>query len=125
MPKSLTGDVAIVGGALAGLATGIGLARRGLPVDVFEQNAGEERGGTGLGVDRTLITETMGVDAHVDGITRALPVVGEGAAVGRSGEPPGGPAFEPFRSTMRRAWCPTAAECSRVLPRRGISCVQP
>jgi 2-polyprenyl-6-methoxyphenol hydroxylase-like FAD-dependent oxidoreductase len=78
MPKSLTGDVAIVGGSLAGLATGIGLARRGLPVDVFEQNAGEERGGTGLGVDRTLITETTGVDAHVDGITPALPVVDEG-----------------------------------------------
>jgi 2-polyprenyl-6-methoxyphenol hydroxylase-like FAD-dependent oxidoreductase len=72
MPKSLTGDVAIVGGSLAGLATGIGLARRGLPVDVFEQNAGEERGGTGLGVDRILITETTGVDARVDGLTHAL-----------------------------------------------------
>jgi 2-polyprenyl-6-methoxyphenol hydroxylase-like FAD-dependent oxidoreductase len=78
MPKSLTGDVAIVGGSLAGLATGIGLARQGLPVDVFEQNAGEERGGTGLGVDRTLITETTGVDARVDGLTRALPVIDEG-----------------------------------------------
>ena len=78
MPKSLTGDIAIVGGSLAGLATGIGLARRGLPVDVFEQNAGEERGGTGLGVDRSLITETTGVDARVDGLTHALPVVDEG-----------------------------------------------
>ena len=78
MTKSLTGDVAIVGGSLAGLATGIGLARRGLPVNVFEQNAGEERGGTGLGVDRTLITETTGVDARVDGLTHALPVVDDG-----------------------------------------------
>ena len=78
MPKSLTGDIAIVGGSLAGLATGIGLARRGLPVNVFEQNAGEERGGTGLGVDRSLITETTGVDARVDGLTHALPVVDEG-----------------------------------------------
>jgi 2-polyprenyl-6-methoxyphenol hydroxylase-like FAD-dependent oxidoreductase len=76
--KSLTGDVAIVGGSLAGLATAIGLARRGLPVDVFEQNTGEERGGTGLGVDRTLISETTGVDARIDGITHALPVVDEG-----------------------------------------------
>jgi 2-polyprenyl-6-methoxyphenol hydroxylase-like FAD-dependent oxidoreductase len=78
MTKSLTGDVAIVGGSLAGLATGIGLARQGLPVDVFEQNTGEERGGTGLGVDRTLITQTTGVDARVDGLTHALPVVDEG-----------------------------------------------
>jgi 2-polyprenyl-6-methoxyphenol hydroxylase-like FAD-dependent oxidoreductase len=38
--KSLTGDVAIVGGSLAGLATGIGLARRGVLVNVFEQNSG-------------------------------------------------------------------------------------
>jgi 2-polyprenyl-6-methoxyphenol hydroxylase-like FAD-dependent oxidoreductase len=78
MPKSLTGNVAIVGGSLAGLAVAIGLARQGIPVDVFEQNAGEERGGTGLGIDRALITETTGVDAHVDGLTRALPVVNEG-----------------------------------------------
>jgi len=78
MTKSLAGDVAIVGGSLAGLATGIGLARAGLPVNVFEQNSGEERGGTGLGVDRILITETTGVDARVDGLTPALPVVDEG-----------------------------------------------
>jgi 2-polyprenyl-6-methoxyphenol hydroxylase-like FAD-dependent oxidoreductase len=78
MTKSLTGNVAIVGGSLAGLATGIGLARRGIPVDVFEQNTGEERGGTALGVDRGLITETTGVDARIDGITPALPVVDEG-----------------------------------------------
>jgi 2-polyprenyl-6-methoxyphenol hydroxylase-like FAD-dependent oxidoreductase len=74
----LTGDVAIIGGSLAGLATGIGLARRGILVNVFEQNTGEERGGTGLGVDRALITETTGVDARVDGITPALPVVDDG-----------------------------------------------
>jgi 2-polyprenyl-6-methoxyphenol hydroxylase-like FAD-dependent oxidoreductase len=45
---------------------------------VFEQNSGEERGGTGLGVDRTLLGETTGVDARVDGLTHALPVVDEG-----------------------------------------------
>jgi 2-polyprenyl-6-methoxyphenol hydroxylase-like FAD-dependent oxidoreductase len=78
LTKSLSGDVAIVGGSLAGLATGIGLARRGTRVNVFEQNSGEERGGTGLGVDRTLISETTGVDARVDGLTHALPVVDEG-----------------------------------------------
>jgi 2-polyprenyl-6-methoxyphenol hydroxylase-like FAD-dependent oxidoreductase len=78
MKKPLSGDVAIVGGSLAGLATGIGLARRGIPVNVFEQNSGEERGGTGLGVDRILITETTGVDAHVAGLTPELPVVDEG-----------------------------------------------
>jgi 2-polyprenyl-6-methoxyphenol hydroxylase-like FAD-dependent oxidoreductase len=78
MPRSLAGNVALVGGSLAGLATAIGLARRGMPVDVFEQNAGEERGGTGLGIERDLITATTGVDAHVDGITSALPVVNEG-----------------------------------------------
>jgi 2-polyprenyl-6-methoxyphenol hydroxylase-like FAD-dependent oxidoreductase len=78
MPRSLAGNVALVGGSLAGLATAIGLARRGMPVNVFEQNVGEERGGSGLGVDLDLITETTGVDAHVDGITPALPVVNEG-----------------------------------------------
>jgi 2-polyprenyl-6-methoxyphenol hydroxylase-like FAD-dependent oxidoreductase len=78
LTKSLIGDVAIVGGSLAGLATGIGLARREIPVNVFEQNSGEDRGGTGLGVERTLITETTGVDARVDGLTHALPVVDEG-----------------------------------------------
>jgi 2-polyprenyl-6-methoxyphenol hydroxylase-like FAD-dependent oxidoreductase len=78
MPKSLAGKVAIVGGSLAGLATAIGLARRGIPVNVFEQNTGEERGGSGLGVDLDLITGTTGVDARVDGLTRALPVVNEG-----------------------------------------------
>jgi 2-polyprenyl-6-methoxyphenol hydroxylase-like FAD-dependent oxidoreductase len=78
MPRSLAGNVALVGGSLAGLATAIGLARRGIPVNVFEQNAGEERGGTGLGIERDLITATTGVDAHVDGITGALPVVNEG-----------------------------------------------
>jgi 2-polyprenyl-6-methoxyphenol hydroxylase-like FAD-dependent oxidoreductase len=71
----LRGDVAIIGGSLAGLATGIGLARRGIPVNVFEQNSGEERGGTGLGVERDLIAETTGVDPRIDGITHALPVV--------------------------------------------------
>jgi len=78
MSKALSGDVAIVGGSLAGLAAGIGLARSGLSVTVFEQAAGEERGGTGLGVERALISETTGVDASVDGVTRALPVVNEG-----------------------------------------------
>jgi 2-polyprenyl-6-methoxyphenol hydroxylase-like FAD-dependent oxidoreductase len=78
MPNSLAGNVAIVGGSLAGLATAIGLARQGLPVNVFEQNAGEERGGSGLGVELALITRTTGVDARVDGLTHALPVVNEG-----------------------------------------------
>jgi 2-polyprenyl-6-methoxyphenol hydroxylase-like FAD-dependent oxidoreductase len=78
MTKSRFGEVAIVGGSLAGLATGIGLARRGVRVKVFEQNSGEERGGTGLGVDRALISETTGVDARVLGLTHALPVVDEG-----------------------------------------------
>jgi 2-polyprenyl-6-methoxyphenol hydroxylase-like FAD-dependent oxidoreductase len=78
MPKLLAGNVAIVGGSLAGLATAIGVARRGIPVNVFEQNTGEERGGSGLGVDRALITDTTGVDAGVDSLTRALPVVNEG-----------------------------------------------
>jgi 2-polyprenyl-6-methoxyphenol hydroxylase-like FAD-dependent oxidoreductase len=78
MTQSLSGNVAIVGGSLAGLATGIGLARRGIPVNVFEQHTGEERGGTGLGVERDLIAETTGVDPRIDGITHALPVVDDG-----------------------------------------------
>src|ERR1700722_695306 len=76
--KSLSGNVAIVGGSLAGLATGIGLARGGIPVNVFEQNSGEERGGSGLGVERDLIAATTGVDPRIRGVTHALPVVDDG-----------------------------------------------
>jgi 2-polyprenyl-6-methoxyphenol hydroxylase-like FAD-dependent oxidoreductase len=83
----LAGNVAIVGGSLAGLAAGVGLARRGIPVNVFEQNTGEERGGSGLGVELTLISETTGVDASVDGLTHALPVVNEVSATHRHGWP--------------------------------------
>jgi 2-polyprenyl-6-methoxyphenol hydroxylase-like FAD-dependent oxidoreductase len=72
------GDVAIVGGSLAGLATGIGIARLGLPVRVFEQFSGEERGGTGLGVERSLISRLTGVDATGGGSASELPVVNEG-----------------------------------------------
>jgi 2-polyprenyl-6-methoxyphenol hydroxylase-like FAD-dependent oxidoreductase len=78
MQKSLSGNVAIVGGSLAGLAAGIGLARYGIQVVVYEQTTGEERGGTGLGVDLELISETTGVDARSDRLTQALPVVNEG-----------------------------------------------
>jgi 2-polyprenyl-6-methoxyphenol hydroxylase-like FAD-dependent oxidoreductase len=78
MTKSLSGNVAIVGGSLAGLATGIGLARGGIPVNVFEQNSGEERGGSGLGVERDLIAATTGVDPRIRGVTHALPVVDDG-----------------------------------------------
>jgi 2-polyprenyl-6-methoxyphenol hydroxylase-like FAD-dependent oxidoreductase len=78
MTHSLKGDVSIVGGSLAGLATGIGVARLGLPVTIFEQYSGEERGGTGLGVDRSLISALTGVDAAVDALMPALPVVNEG-----------------------------------------------
>jgi 2-polyprenyl-6-methoxyphenol hydroxylase-like FAD-dependent oxidoreductase len=78
MTKSLTGDVAIIGGSLAGLATGIGVARLGLPVTIFEQFASEERGGTGLGVERGLISELTGTDATTDTVVPALAVVDEG-----------------------------------------------
>jgi 2-polyprenyl-6-methoxyphenol hydroxylase-like FAD-dependent oxidoreductase len=78
MARRLSGDIAIVGGSLAGLATGIGLARAGISVRIYEQSVGEERGGTGLGVDRALISATTGVDARKDGVIRALPVVNEG-----------------------------------------------
>jgi 2-polyprenyl-6-methoxyphenol hydroxylase-like FAD-dependent oxidoreductase len=72
------GDLAIVGGSLAGLATGIGVARLGIPVRIFEQFSGEERGGTGLGVERDLISQLTGVDATGDRRTPELPVVNEG-----------------------------------------------
>jgi 2-polyprenyl-6-methoxyphenol hydroxylase-like FAD-dependent oxidoreductase len=78
MSKPLTGNVAIVGGSLTGLATGIGIARNGIPVSIFEQAAGEERGGTGLGVDRGLITQTTGCDARGSGSGSGVPVVDEG-----------------------------------------------
>jgi 2-polyprenyl-6-methoxyphenol hydroxylase-like FAD-dependent oxidoreductase len=78
MSTESAGNVAIVGGSLAGLATGIGIARLGLPVQIFEQFSGEERGGTGLGVERDLISRLTGTDATVDGVTPELPVVNEG-----------------------------------------------
>jgi 2-polyprenyl-6-methoxyphenol hydroxylase-like FAD-dependent oxidoreductase len=78
MSTLTNGDLAIVGGSLAGLATGIGIARLDLPVRIFEQFSGEERGGTGLGVERDLISQLTGVDAAGDRRTPELPVVNEG-----------------------------------------------
>jgi len=71
-PRRLPGaGVAAMTGALVMVAALV-------PVRIFEQNSGEERGGTALGVDRGLITETTGVDAQVDGVTQELPVIDEG-----------------------------------------------
>jgi 2-polyprenyl-6-methoxyphenol hydroxylase-like FAD-dependent oxidoreductase len=69
------GSVIVVGGSLAGLALAAALGRVCLRVKVIEQLWGEERGGTGLGVDRELLTSVTGIDATKSDSVPALPVV--------------------------------------------------
>jgi 2-polyprenyl-6-methoxyphenol hydroxylase-like FAD-dependent oxidoreductase len=70
-----SGSVIVVGGSLSGLALAAALARAGLSVTVVEQMWGEERGGTGLGVDRALLSAVTGIDAADSADVPALPVV--------------------------------------------------
>ena len=72
---SKKGSAIIVGGSLTGLALAIALARAGVLVRIVEQNAGMERLGTGLGVDRSLLSMVTGVDATRSQEIRPLPVV--------------------------------------------------
>jgi hypothetical protein len=44
-------------------------------VTVIEQNHGQDRGGTGLGVDRELLSAVTGVDATKSTKVKELPVV--------------------------------------------------
>jgi 2-polyprenyl-6-methoxyphenol hydroxylase-like FAD-dependent oxidoreductase len=69
------GTAIIVGGSLTGLAVAVALARVGLFVRVIEQSEAFEHRGTGLGVDRSLLSLATGVDATRSGSVRALPVV--------------------------------------------------
>ena len=65
----------IVGASLTGLASAIALARLGLDVTVLEQAVGAARGGAGLGVDRALLAELVGVDPRSNSIVPELSVV--------------------------------------------------
>jgi 2-polyprenyl-6-methoxyphenol hydroxylase-like FAD-dependent oxidoreductase len=73
------GSAIIVGGSLTALALAIALAKVGVVVRVIEQNEGRNRLGTGLGVDRPLLSLVSGVDATRSGEVPALPVVQYGA----------------------------------------------
>jgi 2-polyprenyl-6-methoxyphenol hydroxylase-like FAD-dependent oxidoreductase len=75
MQRTDNGTAIIVGGSLTGLALAVALARAGVLVTVIEQNEGMERLGTGLGVDRRLLSIVTGVDATRSGRIPALPVV--------------------------------------------------
>jgi 2-polyprenyl-6-methoxyphenol hydroxylase-like FAD-dependent oxidoreductase len=65
----------VVGGSLTGLAVAIALARIGLRVTVLEQTVAGDRGGTGLGVDRSLLADVTGVDPRSDTEQPHLPVI--------------------------------------------------
>jgi 2-polyprenyl-6-methoxyphenol hydroxylase-like FAD-dependent oxidoreductase len=69
------GTAIVVGGSLTGLAAAVALARAGVVVTIIEQNQGMERLGTGLGVDRRLLSIVTGIDATHSGKIPALPVV--------------------------------------------------
>jgi 2-polyprenyl-6-methoxyphenol hydroxylase-like FAD-dependent oxidoreductase len=69
------GSVIAVGGSLTGLALAIALSRIGVRLTVVEQNHGQDRGGTGLGVDRELLSAVTGVDATKSAKVKELPVV--------------------------------------------------
>lgn len=67
----------IVGGSLTGIATAIRLARAGLTVTVLERSP-RFAGGTGLGVDRRLLSALTGVSAYGATGHPPLPVVTAG-----------------------------------------------
>jgi 2-polyprenyl-6-methoxyphenol hydroxylase-like FAD-dependent oxidoreductase len=69
------GTAIVVGGSLTGLALAVALSRSGVLVTVVEQNDDMDRLGTGLGVDRSLLSAVTGVDATRSGKVRELPVV--------------------------------------------------
>jgi 2-polyprenyl-6-methoxyphenol hydroxylase-like FAD-dependent oxidoreductase len=73
--KPGAGTALVVGGSLTGLAVAVALARVGVQVTVVEQNQPGERGGTGLGVERRLLSQETGVDATRSAAIPALPVV--------------------------------------------------
>jgi 2-polyprenyl-6-methoxyphenol hydroxylase-like FAD-dependent oxidoreductase len=73
-----SGSAVIVGGSLTGLALGIALARIGIEVVLIEQSTGLERGGTGLGVDRSLLFQLVGVDPRSNVALPELPVLQSG-----------------------------------------------
>jgi 2-polyprenyl-6-methoxyphenol hydroxylase-like FAD-dependent oxidoreductase len=75
MKMTNNGTAIVVGGSLTGLSLAVALARVGARVTVIEQNEDMERLGTGLGVDRRLLSMVTGVDATRSGKVRALPVV--------------------------------------------------
>ncbi|MGJ4931575.1 FAD-dependent monooxygenase [Bradyrhizobium sp. HKCCYLS2038] len=76
--------VLIVGGSLVGMATALALDARGVTCRVVERWKPPVRGGTGLGVDRGLLSRVTGRDARrSDGGVGLLPVIhahGEAAA---------------------------------------------
>lgn len=69
------GSAIVVGGSLTGLSLAIALSRVGVRVTVVEQYRGQDRGGSGLGVDRELLSAVTGVDATKTARVKALPVV--------------------------------------------------
>jgi 2-polyprenyl-6-methoxyphenol hydroxylase-like FAD-dependent oxidoreductase len=70
-----TGSAIVVGGSLTGLALAIALSRIGIGVTVVEQNRGQDRGGTGLGIDRELLSAVTGIDATKSALVKELPVI--------------------------------------------------
>jgi 2-polyprenyl-6-methoxyphenol hydroxylase-like FAD-dependent oxidoreductase len=75
MQITKNGTAIIVGGSLTGLALAVALARVGVLVTVIEQNESMDRLGTGLGVDRRLLSIVTGIDATRSETVSALPVV--------------------------------------------------
>jgi 2-polyprenyl-6-methoxyphenol hydroxylase-like FAD-dependent oxidoreductase len=75
---AVKGSAIVVGGSLTGLALAIALSRIGIRVTVVEQNEGADRGGTGLGIDRALLSAVTGVDATKSVNVSELPVVRTG-----------------------------------------------
>jgi 2-polyprenyl-6-methoxyphenol hydroxylase-like FAD-dependent oxidoreductase len=65
----------VVGGSLSGLAVAAALRRVGVRVTVIEQARAEDRGGTGLGVDRRLLGAVTGIDATDGAQVAPLPVI--------------------------------------------------
>lgn len=68
-------EILIVGGSLTGLTCALACARYGVHTRVVERAEAQGRSGGGLGIDRALLADVVGIDPRTDGALPHLPVI--------------------------------------------------
>ncbi len=74
-PEMKEQEILIVGGSLSGLTCALVCARFGVHTRVLERAEANTRSGGGLGVDRALLADVIGIDPRKDGALPHLPVI--------------------------------------------------